>query len=314
MISLQVIPEPGTEIIAQLRALLRAAEVVDHSSAFSDQAVLAVQQGTRTLLSIPHPTDPQHERVGFAALGAGELDLVVHPAARGAGIGTATLAELLALAPQLTATPTVLAWSHGTQPAPRALLRRAGFHGIRTLYKMELDPAQLPRAISQARAVPQGVRIDTFDPHTPAHTDAWVRINGAAFADHPEQGAVTRAEFTALTHEPWFRATHLCFAVRPEAPPETQYAGFAWVKTLTDAHPNGPETELYVLGVHPDAAGTGIGAALFGVALQRMAEVHPAGVSLYVDAENTHAVALYERAGFTVAAQSTQWERSLTVS
>jgi mycothiol synthase len=56
--------------------------------------------------------------------------------------------------------------------------------------------------------------------------------------------------------------------------------------------------EIYVVAVHPDFVGRGIGTALTAAGLNHMAE-HGAQVAmLFVDEDNDAAVSSYERLGF----------------
>ncbi len=274
------------------------------------------------------------ELTAFGILGQGEVDLVVLPGARGHGVGTAALRAML----EDAGTGELRAWVHGENPAARALLERSGFLPVRSLLYMTLDPALLGSAIEAARAMPAGYAVRAFDPASPGDAAEWVRVNAAAFASHPEQGAMTLGDFEALTREPWFDPEDLRLAfpvdgasegsgtgagerasdrlaervAAPEAdgtaPP---LAGFAWVKTVAapEGEEPGAETELYVLGVDPAHVGVGLGAALLGETLRRMAAHDPRGISLYVDGDNAAALPLYERAGFVVARRSTQYAR-----
>ncbi|MGI8393711.1 mycothiol synthase [Leucobacter sp. W1038] len=293
-----------------VRALVAEAERTDGTAPFSDQALLAASRGTRTLIAFDDGeatrdhTTGSRSPVAVGVCGEGELDLVVRPDARGAGVGSAALAHLLAEADRETPTP-LRAWAHGENPAASALLRGAGFAPVRTLYRLALDPARLAAAITESRAMPAGFGIEPFNPASHEHAESWVRVNAAAFADHPEQGGVTDADFAALRAEHWFDPEDLILA-RDES--NGSLAGYTWIKTVRQGEL--VEAELYVLGVDPVYAGRGLGAALLGETLRRMSEHHPTRITLYVDGSNEHALALYTRAGFTVDTVSTQWLRN----
>lgn len=278
----------------RVRGILAEAARFDGTPPVSDQALMAVAQGRRELVDFG-------DAVGI--IGEGELDLVVRPEARGRGIGGASLQALLGLLGDGSGSE-LKAWAHGENPAAEALLRGAGFAPVRTLLRMSLDPALLPGAIAAARPLPDGFEVSPFDPTRQDEADEWVRVNAAAFAGHPEQGAMTRADFDALTREPWFEAEDLRLAFEAGRP-EARLAGFTWVKTTREQ--GQVETELYVLGVDPAQAGRGLGAALLGETLRRMARHDPDRITLYVDLDNENAVSLYERAGFEVEQRSTQF-------
>ena len=81
------------------------------------------------------------------------------------------------------------AWSHGNHEAAAELAARYGFGPVRELWKMRLTTADadLPDA-----GLPDGVSLRAFVPGQ--DEDAWLAANRAAFAHHPEQGSLTRAD------------------------------------------------------------------------------------------------------------------------
>ena len=291
-----------------VHALVAEAERADGTPPFSDQAMLAASHGERAIVafngSVNDPVVDPRAPLAVGIRGEGELDLAVRPSARGAGVGREALAHLLSEVDREAPAP-LLAWAHGENPAASALLSGAGFTPVRTLYRLALDPAGLPAALAEARAMPAGFYTENFDPSRPDDARSWVHVNAAAFADHPEQGGVTEDDFAALRAEAWFNPEDLIFA-RDES--NGSLAGYTWVKTVRE--PGETETELYVLGVDPKYVGRGLGAALLGVTLRRMSDHHPTRITLYVDGSNEHARALYARAGFTVDTVSTQWLRN----
>ena len=78
--------------------------------------------------------------------------------------------------------------------------------------------------------------------------------------------------------------------------------GFHWTKVHDETPPYG---EVYVVGVSPTAQGGGLGKRLTHAGLSHLASLGLAEVILYVEADNTAAVAVYERLGFTHAARDT---------
>lgn len=284
-----------TEITAHAREILSEATRFDGTPPVSDQALLAVAQGHRQVIE-------QDDAIGI--IGEGELDLVVRPTARGNGIGGSLLHSLLSHEDR---TVELRAWAHGENPAATALLRGAGFAPVRELLRLALAPALLEQAIEAARELPTGFDVRSHEPGNGAQADDWVRVNAAAFANHPEQGAMTRADFDALTNEPWFDTADLRLAYATAGEHEGELAGFAWVKTVRES--DATETELYALGVDPTFSNVGLGAALLGETLRRMAMHHPDRITLYVDGDNENAVSLYLRAGFGIEQRSTQYLR-----
>lgn len=120
--------------------------------------------------------------------------------------------------------------------------------------------------------------------------EAWLEVNNAAFAWHPEQGGWTLDDVRQREDEPWFDAGGFLLHER-----DGRMAGFCWTKV----HEEPPVGEIYVIAVHPDFAGRGLGRALTVAGLAHLAGSTDTGM-LYVDADNAPAVKLYEALGFTV--------------
>ncbi|GAA2615358.1 mycothiol synthase [Actinomadura fulvescens] len=223
------------------------------------------------------------ELVGYAHLdaatdeetAAGEL--VVAPEARRRGHGLALLRGL-----RREADGPLRVWAHGDLPAARALAASEGLERVRVLLQMRRsadDP--LPEF-----GVADGVRLRTFE--VGADEDAWLRVNGRAFAHHPEQGAWTLDDVRLREREPWFDAEGLFLAER-----DGELLGFHWTKI----HPDGLG-EVYVVGVDPDAQGLGLGRTLTLKGLHHLRERGVPVILLYVDESNGAAVRLYESLGF----------------
>src|SRR5581483_4668984 len=124
-----------------------------------------------------------------------------------------------------------------------APLRAAGLSQIRELFQLRrpLEPATLP----PEPALPPDVVVRAFEPGL--DEDAWLALNAAAFATHPEQGRWTRADLDARIAEPWFDPAGFFLAARDD-----ELLAFHWTKI----HPGGLG-EVYVLGVSPAAQGLG---------------------------------------------------------
>jgi mycothiol synthase len=120
--------------------------------------------------------------------------------------------------------------------------------------------------------------------------EAWLEVNNAAFAWHPEQGGWTVDDVRQRYAEPWFDAAGFLLHER-----DGSLAGFCWTKL----HQEPPVGEIYVIAVHPDFAGQGLGRALTVAGLAHLSARTDTGM-LYVDADNAPAVKLYEDLGLTV--------------
>ncbi|MDT0202561.1 mycothiol synthase [Nocardioides sp. AE5] len=219
---------------------------------------------------------------GFALLRGDGVDLAVAPSARGTGVGAA-LAEAAADAGAREA------WSHGDHPGAAVLAARHGFARARELWVMRRPVA---------RALPEVQRRGGHDVREfrPGDEAELLRINAAAFADHPEQGAMDAANLAERMGEPWFSPAGLLVAVEPG--PDGVMLGFHWTKV----HSAGVG-EVYVVGIDPTAQGRGLGKELTLAGLHHLASVldDDGEVILYVEADNLPARAVYEGLGFTHA-------------
>jgi mycothiol synthase len=266
-----------------------AARDEDGADAFNEQARLDLEAGRRSPVVATASGGAADGRVvAAAALGRGELDLVVDPLFRGLGFGEAVLDGMLATAPG-----ELSAWSHGGHPAAARLAERFGFEPVRRLLRLT---AEVPAAAADA-AFPAGFRLTGF--RTGVDEEEWVRLNARIFSTHPEQGALTLDDLRDRMAEPWFDPEDLL--VLRDA--EGRMVGYDWLKIEEG------EGEVYVLGVDPEHAGRGLGRALLGAGLARLADRGIPRVDLYVEGDNAAALALYRSAGFTDRSVDVQYRR-----
>lgn len=117
---------------------------------------------------------------------------------------------------------------------------------------------------------------------------AWLDVNNAAFAWHQEQGNWDLATLRARMNEPWFDPTGLLLHER-----EGRLAAFCWTKVHADG-----VGEIFVIAVHPDFHGLGLGRALTVAGLRSLTSIGSNVAVLYVEADNAAAVHLYQDLGF----------------
>lgn len=270
---------------AAVRALADAAEASDGVSPLNEEARLQLDRhGALHWLA----TDAD-AIVGYAqwqqANATGQL--VVHPDHRRAGHATSLLAALTAD----VAEPAL--WAFGDLHAAQRFAAAVGMVPGRGLHIMEraLAPGE------GGRRPPEGVRLRSF---TPDDADAFLAVNGAAFADHPEQGHFSADDLAHRQAESWWDPGGLILAEDAEG-----VVGFHWTKRHDDT-----TGEVYVLGVHPRGAGRGLGGVLLDAGLAYLAGGGNTRVILYVDAGNTPAVGLYERSGFHIGHTDTLYRQT----
>ncbi|NYI07512.1 mycothiol synthase [Allostreptomyces psammosilenae] len=242
-------------------------------------------------------------------------ELVVAPAHRRLGHGHRLLSTLLEVGG-----PRVAVWAHGDTPAARGLAATLGLRQVRELRRMR-RPLPADRAAIDAElprpTLPSGVQLRTFEPGPgpdggTGDGPAWLALNAAAFAHHPEQGAWTADDLAARLAEPWFDPAGFFLAVRTAPDGSQRLVGFHWTKVHPAGADQGPDPvgEVYVVGVDPAEQGGGLGRALTMTGLRHLAGLGLPAVILYVDADNAPAVRVYERLGFAVDAVDTMYRRA----
>jgi mycothiol synthase len=172
-------------------------------------------------------------------------------------------------------------WAHGKLPAAAAFAERHGYIADRVLWQLRRPPGPLPEL-----RLPAGVQLRPFVPGQ--DEQAWLRVNSAAFAHHPDQGSWVLADLQAREAEPWFDPAGFLLAVR-----DGELIGFHWTKI----HPDGMG-EIYVLGLDPSAQGQGLSTPLAIAGLLSMQDRGVSEMLLYVDESNSPAMHLYQKLGF----------------
>jgi mycothiol synthase len=289
-------PEPTITVDRELdqpaedavRRLVADSAAVDQGSGLNESA----------LLHLKHPDDRvrhlratwSQELIGYGQLesGVGQTtgQLLVAPAHRRNGVGTLLVQRMLS-----EAVSPLQIWAAGNRPAAQALAARTGLLPVRTLLIMTrplvgdlVEPVPVP-----------GVQIRTFVPGR--DEEAWLAVNAAAFADHPEQGRISLDDLRDRMAESWFDPNGFFLAIRDDA-----VVGFHWTKQ----HPN-HLGEVYVLGVDPAAGGRGLGKALLLTGLRHLEQQGNSVVQLYVEADHARAVGLYQAYGFSTASRDVMY-------
>jgi mycothiol synthase len=263
-------------VVETITRIAEAATAADGAAPLDEATMLTLRH---------HPGDVRSwtQDDAFALLTGRELTLVVHPDARGRGVGTRLLDELLADT-DVDSDGDLAAWSHGNHPAAAALAASHGFMPVRELWVMRRSSAtplpELPEA--------EGVALRGY---RPTDADEIVRVNAAAFADHPEQGSMDAANLAERMAEPWFDPAGLIVATEGD-----RLLGFHWTKQHS-----ADLGEVYVVGIDPAAQGRGLGKLVTLAGLHHLASRAVSEILLYVESDNARAVALYSGLGFTHA-------------
>lgn len=257
-----------------------------HGGSSDQQAVVARDDGSVVGLVLLTASD-----------GSWILDLVVDPGARrDADVVGSLVGRACEVAAADGGGPVQL-WVHEADEvderaaAVAGLIRRRDVHQLRVPLPLDVET---PTVATRPFVVGED-------------EEAWLAVNAAAFADHPDQGRWTIDDLRRRETEPWFDpAGFLLHEVDDGA--GRRLAGFNWTKVHSDAEPVG---EIYVIGVHPDFAGRGLGRALCVAGLDHLSE-HASTGMLYVDASNVPAMRLYRGLGFSIDHTNTAFSGLVT--
>lgn len=173
-------------------------------------------------------------------------------------------------------------WVFDPGPDADLLADGIGLTPGRTLYQMRVA---LPLAV--------GTDVPTRPFEIGRDEQAWLEVNNTAFAEHAEQGSWDLATLQLREREDWFDPQGFLLHER-----DGRLAAFCWTKLHHDTDP--VLGEIYVIAVHPDFHGLGLGKALTVAGLTSIAGRGVTTGMLYVDHHNTAAVGLYRSLGFTV--------------
>lgn len=278
----------GEHVILRLRAHRGVVEQIEPVQADVGGSEHFVVRGTDGALVGYAHLDTAGEPSGEALV----AELAVHPRHREQGIGAKLIEALLERAELPAeggesagaASDALRVWSHGEHPGALRLAERFGFARSRELWRMgrELAGAQPPQD-----PLADGVSIRAF--RAGQDEAAVVRVNHRAFWWHPEQGDMTERDLREKQQQDWFDPAGFLLAVDTA----DELLGFHWTKI----HPDGTG-EVYVVGVDPDARGSGLGRALTAAGLRYLQEAGCPQVVLYVEGDNGPAIRVYERLGF----------------
>jgi mycothiol synthase len=297
-VNVRVVSELDATQLSDLGALLARCEEADgHPALAEPQRAAAARKdlgadGSQAILAYEGASLVGCAVITPATDGATALHVAVDPSRRGgdptgAPTGEPIRHELLR---------TALAHTHGTV---RLWLMQAtapdDAEAARLGFQPERDLLQMRVALPLPAEIEAGARPVTTRPFRPGHDDkAWLSINNAAFADHPEQGGWTLDDLYERIRAPWFDAEGFLMADSPDG---SGLIGSCWTKVHRQSEP--VLGEIYVISVDPARHSQGWGKALTVAGLRWMSDRGVTVGMLYTTSSNTAAVRLYESLGFT---------------
>lgn len=288
-----ILAHDGIQDPESLTDLAERSSRADGDPPFSDQTLVDVRSARAGLRSV---TAVDNGRlVGAAVINPDPdrastftVEMVVDPESRGNGVGAALAKEVRA-----QVQGTVEAWAHGDHPGAGRLAESYGLAPVRDLYRLKRslhDATDLPLPVDLA----EDLEIRPFEPGR--DENGWLKVNSQAFVDHPEQGKMTLDDLRQREAEEWFDAQGFLLAVRSQDPDDIQ--GFHWTKVHPASEGSPAMGEVYAVGISPEQQGRGLGKALTAAGINYLADQHLQDVMLYVDGDNSAAMALYEKLGF----------------
>lgn len=187
-------------------------------------------------------------------------------------------------------------WVEGAGDEDDEIAGRAGLLRDRELYQMRRALPLDSHATVQVRPFVRG-----------RDEEAWLALNNAAFHWHEEQSGWDRAQLEARMAEPWFDPAGFLLHER-----DGRLAAFCWTKEHRATVP--AMGEIYVIAVHPDQHGLGLGRELTLAGLDHLAARTLPVAMLYVESSNASAVALYRSLGFEVHHRDRRYRRPATTT
>ena len=282
---------------AAVRSLAARTAERDGAPPLSDDALLRLGEPTREHLLLRRRGEPSAIE-GYAQLAREPSGNVAEV------LGDAQAVEQLLAEVERHGLP-VTVWSHGQASPVASVATARGYRSVRTLWQLRraLSPGEFRDSVaSSAPSTLEGITIRPLSDDV-EEQQRMLAVNAAAFATHPEQGSWTMHDVHARMQQPWFDPNGLLVAVNDA----NDVLGFHWTKVHPDRI-----GEVYVLAVSPDAQGRKLGSALLLAGLRHLALQNTSSVSLYVDDDNTAAMELYERYGFTRFERDTQLRKVAT--
>jgi mycothiol synthase len=306
-VSVDVLTQLNPQQVQGVLTLIHSATEADSVGPLSEHVVLHVRTGGDRDVRHALAVAAEGRIVGYAHMDVTDQvegpsgELVVDPEFRRQGIGNALVAALRGAVDGQR----VRIWAHGDLPAAAAFATAAGMRPSRHLKQLRRSLlAPLPKL-----ELPDGITLRPFEPGN--DEAAWLALNAKSFAELPDQGGWTSEDLAVRMREDWFDPSGFLLAERDDES-DKRLVGFHWTKVHGDGpphthapgfdhhkpHAHDPMGEVYVVGVDPNERGNGLGKALTIAGLNYLRSRSLPMAMLYVDANNTPALHLYESLGF----------------
>ena len=289
---LELLPE---DLRLAVLDLIQRSTIFDNSPPIAEHILLHLRHGGDKSDSHLVIKD-QSKVIGYAHLDQTDLvagpsvELVVDPDHRSFGIGK----QLLSKAIEICGASLRL-WVHGENLPANNLATSFNFEKIRTVLQMQKILTQ----IQPLPALDPKIVIRSFLPGLDSSN--WLSLNNKVFKDHPEQSDWQLSDLNHRINEEWFDEKGFFIATIGD-----QLIGSTWTKihgALTHDHGGSHDHpamgEIYITAVDPDHSGIGLGRALTMTALNYLKYQGLNDAMLYVDFNNSKALKLYNKLGFT---------------
>lgn len=293
MLQIEVAPRLDERAAGEIEALAAAAEAAGGHAPLGEQSLLQLRKGGGVpgFAAFLLRDRPGGGLVGYAQLtrspASWAVELAAHPSA--AAEEAAVRVELVRRVLEEVAARgggRVQLFVPKATERDDEVARAAGLEPARDLLQMR-RPLPLEPELDAAA---DKVATRAFRPGE--DEEAWLAVNNAAFASHPEQGSWDEAALAGREAEDWFDPAGLLLVEE-----DGRLVGFCWTKIASGA---GGLGEIYVVAVHPGHQGAGLGRSLVAAGCRSMAGRGVRTAGLYVDGENAPALRLYRELGFAV--------------
>lgn len=294
-ISISVLSHLSDTQTEEVMQLAFAAAAIDEMAPLSEHVLIHLHHGGDAADEHLVASDATGKIVGYLHLDQTDIvsgsvvEVVVHPDFRRQGVGRA----LVEFAISKSDDPRMRLWAHGELTSAYTLAAKLGFAKARELWQMRRSLfAPLPKASESSE-----VHIRSFQV---GHDESqWLALNSNVFADHPEQGRMSEQDLAIRMSEAWFDPAGFLIATRNDGGNETM-VGYHWTKVHggVGGHGHSEIGEIYVLGIAPEERGSGLAKLLSIRGLEHLRGHGLPAAMLYVDADNSAAISLYESLGF----------------